>query len=136
MGIFIMAQPNKYNPITRFSNSSYSTSRSKIEPLALDTELKNISDSINNVVTNLAKIQRDDGNINDAALGEYYKKIEQDALSSVDARISSTIGGAAKSAVDAYILSGAVKAAVDAYVRTLTFPNGGTTPRAYRDNRV
>lgn len=97
-----MVQPNKYNPQIRFSNSPYNSRINRIDPVELDNELKNISESINAALKQLELIQRDDGYIADDALGEYKKRIQDETL----AQINSYIPNAVKKAVDNYIKSG------------------------------
>lgn len=104
-----MAQPNKYDPKIRFSNSPYNSRINRIDPVELDNELKRISESINGALKQLELIQRDDGYIADDALGEYKKRIQDETLSRIDNYIPS-----------------AVKKVVDDYIKSGKLPNGGS----------
>lgn len=63
-----MSQPNAYTPTTKFATDEANqvAGRSTVRTAQLDAEFTNISTSIGQIETNLAIIQRDDGNLKDA----------------------------------------------------------------------
>jgi hypothetical protein len=62
-----MPQPSQYNPTTGFQEEETDqvAGRSTVRTSALDAELAAIRDSINQLVTNIGLIQRDDGELKD-----------------------------------------------------------------------
>ncbi|MDO5638642.1 MAG: tail fiber protein [Neisseria sp.] len=65
-----MAQANKYIPQTSFASDvrTNKPGREAVNPGALDAEFRHIRMTANGLVDNLAKIQRDDGKLKDAAV--------------------------------------------------------------------
>jgi hypothetical protein len=65
-----MAQPNQYNPTADFSQDEASgvAGRSSLRTANLDAELSNIATSINQIIANLALIQRDDTELADTVV--------------------------------------------------------------------
>lgn len=66
-------QPTPYTPVTNFADDERSNAggRSTVRTDRVDAELDAISLSVNETITNLGLIQRDDGKLNDG-LVEYY----------------------------------------------------------------
>lgn len=62
-----MPQPNQYNPSTGFQQEETNqvAGRSTVRTAALDAELAAIRSSVNQLVTNIGLIQRDDGELKD-----------------------------------------------------------------------
>ena len=65
-----MAQPTSYAPTTDFSQDEANSvaGRSTVGTAKLDTEFSNISTTINQIISNLALIQRDDTKLNNDAV--------------------------------------------------------------------
>lgn len=66
-------QPTPYTPVTNFAEDERSNAggRSTVRTDRVDAELDAISQSLNETITNLGLIQRDDGKLTDS-LVEYY----------------------------------------------------------------
>lgn len=66
-------QPVPYNPTVDFSDEEAAgvSGRSTVRTAAVDTELSNIATTISQILTNLAIIQRDDGNLKDLSVNPY-----------------------------------------------------------------
>lgn len=82
-----MAQPTAYTPTTDFSDEAASNAagRSTVNPTKLDTEFANLNLTLDETLTNLALIQRDDGKIRDG-------KVELHTLSAQVKALFATAG--------------------------------------------
>lgn len=77
-----MSYAPNYSPTVGFATeeSNSEAGRSTVRTVAVDTELANISSSINGLNTNLKKLQRDDGKFLDAILEPYALSEQTRAL--------------------------------------------------------
>lgn len=120
-GVFSMAQPNKYKPTVRFSNSPYNSSITKIDPLALDTELVNISDTISDINKQLELLQRDDGKLRDSAIDVYQDEL-QAKMQKIAEAAAANASKAGRDAVDEHAPN-IIRKLVDDYLRSLKTPD-------------
>lgn len=68
-----MSQPPNYTPTTDFSQQEAinASGRSTVNTAALDTEFANIETTLDQTLSNLALLQRDDGRLKDVIVDVY-----------------------------------------------------------------
>lgn len=105
-----MSSAPNYTPTASFANDETNTvsGRSTVKTVSLDTELANVSSSINYLNDNLKLIQRDDGNIRDNLIKPFSLSSETRALLAAGGKPKGPWATATAYAVGDMVTSGSI----------------------------